>query len=49
MKLKEVVEETDPEAFVSVTDVREVMGKGFTKERIKVTIYIKTCNMQECL
>ena len=33
VKLKEVVEETDPEAFVIVTDVREVMGKGFTKEK----------------
>lgn len=35
VKLKELVEETDPEAFVIVTDVREVMGKGFTKEKIQ--------------
>lgn len=33
VKLKELVEETDPEAFVIVTDVREVLGKGFTKEK----------------
>lgn len=35
VKLKELVEETDPEAFVIVSDVREVMGKGFTKEKIE--------------
>ena len=33
-KLKELVEETDPEAFVIVTDVREVLGKGFTREKV---------------
>lgn len=35
VKLKELVEETDPEAFVIVTDVREVLGQGFTRERIQ--------------
>lgn len=34
VKLKELVEETDPEAFVIVTDVREVLGKGFTREKV---------------
>lgn len=34
VKLKELMEETDPDAFVIVTDVREVLGKGFTKEKV---------------
>ena len=34
VKLKELVEETDPEAIVIVTDVREVLGKGFTREKV---------------
>lgn len=34
VELKELVEETDPEAFVIVTDVREVLGKGFTREKV---------------
>lgn len=29
VKLKEIVNETDPDAFVIISDVREVMGEGF--------------------
>lgn len=36
VELKELVEEIDSEAFVIVTDVREVLGKGFTKEKIQI-------------
>lgn len=31
--LKEIVSETDPAAFVIVTDVREVLGYGFTRDK----------------
>ncbi|HHZ13411.1 MAG TPA: YitT family protein, partial [Clostridiales bacterium] len=31
-KLKEIISEIDPMAFVLVADVREVMGEGFSLE-----------------
>ena len=31
-KLKEIINEIDPIAFVFVADVREVMGEGFSLE-----------------
>lgn len=38
IRLKELVSEVDPEAFVIVSDVREVLGKGFTEEKKWVKI-----------
>ena len=34
--LKDTVRETDPMAFIIVTDVREVIGEGFTREKTQV-------------
>jgi len=31
--LKELVDEIDPEAFVIVSDVREVLGEGFIERK----------------
>jgi len=36
VRLKEVILELDPEAFVIVTDAREVLGEGFIQERAGV-------------
>ena len=33
VRLKEIVYEVDPEAFITVTDVREVLGEGFVDYR----------------
>ena len=33
IKLKEIINEIDPRAFVLVADVREVMGEGFSLEQ----------------
>ena len=40
--LKEKVDEIDPEAFVIVTDAREVHGEGFI-EKSNTKKYIKNC------
>ena len=32
VKLKEIINQIDPNAFVIVADVREVMGEGFSLE-----------------
>lgn len=38
VELKEIVFETDPDAFVIVTDVRETVGEGFLNYRAEYTI-----------
>ena len=40
--LKEKVDEIDPEAFVIVTDAREVHGEGFIEKKYTKK-YIKNC------
>lgn len=37
VKLKTLVQEIDPEAFMTVSIVSEVRGRGFTSEGIKLT------------
>ena len=39
--LKEKVDEIDPEAFVIVTDAREVHGEGFIEKKVIQKKYIK--------
>ena len=34
-RLKSIVEQTDPDAFMYISDANEVSGKGFTKEKSK--------------
>ena len=41
--LKEKVDEIDPEAFVIVTDAREVHGEGFIEKKVTQKKYIKNC------
>ena len=36
VRLKEIVMQTDPGAFVIVTDAREVIGEGFQKNKEKM-------------
>ena len=37
MKLRDLVKEIDPEAFVAITDVHEVLGKGFIQDYNNLT------------
>ena len=38
VKLKKIINEVDPHAFVAVTAVHEVMGEGFTLDHDKQPI-----------
>ena len=40
-RVTEMIQAVDPEAFLTVTRIREVRGAGFTRERVEKELKLK--------